>query len=111
MDDASINGTRNGNGSAKRGALSSDVNGASKEGGAPSPPTATVHLSDRDFKVVYVAPMKALAAEVTATFSQRLAPLGVKVRECTGDMQVRHPMRGAGTPLRRMSLQRRIGHV
>jgi replicative superfamily II helicase len=28
------------------------------------------------FKIVYVAPMKALAAEVTAAFSHRLAPLG-----------------------------------
>ena len=27
-----------------------------------------------DFKIVYVAPMKALAAEVTAAFSRRLAP-------------------------------------
>ncbi|CAL8100461.1 unnamed protein product [Calicophoron daubneyi] len=40
------------------------------------------------FKIVYLAPMKALAAELTATFSRRLAPLGVKVRECTGDMQL-----------------------
>jgi hypothetical protein len=29
-----------------------------------------------DFKVVYVAPMKALAAEVTANFGKRLQPLG-----------------------------------
>ena len=29
-----------------------------------------------DFKVVYVAPMKALAAEVTAAFSKRLSALG-----------------------------------
>ena len=29
------------------------------------------------FKIVYVAPMKALAAEQTATFSRRLADLGV----------------------------------
>lgn len=29
-----------------------------------------------EFKVVYVAPMKALAAEVTASFAKRLAPLG-----------------------------------
>lgn len=32
------------------------------------------------FKVVYVAPMKALAAEMTATFSKRLAPLGLTAR-------------------------------
>ncbi|CAK0786311.1 hypothetical protein CVIRNUC_009524 [Coccomyxa viridis] len=40
------------------------------------------------FKIVYVAPMKALAAEQTATFSRRLAELGTVVRELTGDMQL-----------------------
>ncbi|ODM91249.1 Activating signal cointegrator 1 complex subunit 3 [Orchesella cincta] len=40
------------------------------------------------FKIVYVAPMKALAAEMTANFSKRLAPLGIQVRELTGDMQL-----------------------
>lgn len=29
-----------------------------------------------EFKIVYVAPMKALAAEVTSNFSKRLEPLG-----------------------------------
>ncbi len=33
-------------------------------------------IQKADFKIVYVAPMKALAAEVTATFSRRLATLG-----------------------------------
>lgn len=33
-------------------------------------------IQKADFKIVYVAPMKALAAEVTATFSRRLAALG-----------------------------------
>jgi activating signal cointegrator complex subunit 3 len=33
-------------------------------------------IARNDFKVVYVAPMKALAAEVTASFSKRLQPLG-----------------------------------
>ncbi|PAA64041.1 hypothetical protein BOX15_Mlig030796g1, partial [Macrostomum lignano] len=41
-----------------------------------------------DFKIVYVCPMKALAAEMTANFGKRLAPLGLTVRECTGDMQL-----------------------
>lgn len=41
-----------------------------------------------DFKIIYVAPMKALAAEVTRKFSSRLACLGMKVRELTGDMQL-----------------------
>jgi activating signal cointegrator complex subunit 3 len=41
-----------------------------------------------DFKIVYVAPMKALASEVTAKFGAMLQHLGVKVRELTGDMQL-----------------------
>jgi antiviral helicase SLH1 len=40
------------------------------------------------FKIIYVAPMKALAAEITRKFSKRLAWLGIKVRELTGDMQL-----------------------
>lgn len=32
--------------------------------------------------------MKALAAEMTTNFSRRLQPLGVVVRELTGDMQL-----------------------
>ena len=40
------------------------------------------------FKIVFVAPMKALAQEVVAKFSKRLAPLGMKVNELTGDMQL-----------------------
>jgi activating signal cointegrator complex subunit 3 len=40
------------------------------------------------FKIVYVAPMKALAQEVQAAFQKRLAPLGIQVKELTGDMQL-----------------------
>ncbi|EDO46714.1 predicted protein [Nematostella vectensis] len=40
------------------------------------------------FKIVYVAPMKALAAEMVRNFSKRLAGLGISVRELTGDMQL-----------------------
>jgi replicative superfamily II helicase len=40
------------------------------------------------FQIVYVAPMKALAAEMTASFGKRLACLGISVRELTGDMQL-----------------------
>ena len=39
-------------------------------------------------QIVYVAPMKALAAEMVRTFGKRLAPLGISVRELTGDMQL-----------------------
>ncbi|VFQ81224.1 unnamed protein product [Cuscuta campestris] len=46
------------------------------------------YLHKNEFKIVYVAPMKALAAEVTMTFSKRLSPLNVIVRELTGDMQL-----------------------
>lgn len=52
-------------------------------------PTATdfILMAD-DFKIVYVAPMKALAAEITEKLGSRLAWLGVQVRELTGDMQL-----------------------
>jgi hypothetical protein len=39
-------------------------------------------------KVVYIAPMKALAQEVVEKFSSKLKPLGLIVRELTGDMQL-----------------------
>lgn len=42
----------------------------------------------RNFKIVYVAPMKALAAEVVEKFGKKLAPLGLRVREYTGDMNL-----------------------
>lgn len=46
------------------------------------------YLHKDEFKIVYVAPMKALAAEVTSTFSHRLSPLNMIVKELTGDMQL-----------------------
>lgn len=45
-------------------------------------------LKRDQFKIVYIAPMKALAAEMTASFNKRLGCLGVSVRELTGDMQL-----------------------
>ncbi|KAF2147729.1 Sec63-domain-containing protein [Myriangium duriaei CBS 260.36] len=58
----------------------------------PSPegpvPANDYVVRTKDFKIVYVAPMKALAAEVTEKLGKRLAWLGVKVRELTGDMQL-----------------------
>jgi len=45
-------------------------------------------LRSDEFKIVYVAPMKALAAEVTEKFSKRLSRLGLVVKELTGDMQL-----------------------
>jgi activating signal cointegrator complex subunit 3 len=43
---------------------------------------------DRDFKIIYVAPMKALASEMVANFRRRLSPFLITVREFTGDMQL-----------------------
>lgn len=51
-----------------------------------APAVSGWRVTQAPFKIVYVAPMKALAAEVARTFHQRLSPLGVKVREWTGDM-------------------------
>ena len=50
--------------------------------GAPTLPPAST------YKIIYVAPLKALAAEITLKFSKRLSWAGVKVRELTGDMKL-----------------------
>lgn len=52
-------------------------------------PTATdFAVATGDFKIVYVAPMKALAAEITGKLGKRLAWLGIQCREYTGDMHL-----------------------
>lgn len=52
-------------------------------------PEATEFAVDADgFKIVYVAPMKALAAEITEKFNKRLSWLGIRCREYTGDMHL-----------------------
>ncbi|KAF7411272.1 hypothetical protein HZH66_000168 [Vespula vulgaris] len=48
----------------------------------------TQDAAQNQFKIIYIAPMKALAAEMTANFSKRLNRLGISVRELTGDMQL-----------------------
>lgn len=55
--------------------------------------TIRAHLENgvinRDqFKIVYIAPMKALAAEMVDNFGKRLKSLNILVRELTGDMQL-----------------------
>lgn len=40
------------------------------------------------FKIVYIAPMKALASEMVDNFEARLKPLHITVRELTGDMKL-----------------------
>lgn len=38
------------------------------------------------FKIVYIAPMKALVAEIVGNLKLRLNRLRIKVKELTGDM-------------------------
>ncbi|KAL9054359.1 MAG: hypothetical protein Q9206_003581 [Seirophora lacunosa] len=52
------------------------------------PEASDFTVQTEDFKIVYVAPMKALAAEITEKLGRRLAWLGVQVRELTGDMHL-----------------------
>ena len=41
-----------------------------------------------DFKIIYIAPMKALVQEMVAHFTQRLSGFALNVRELTGDMSL-----------------------
>ncbi|KAL0083538.1 Sec63 Brl domain-containing protein [Phycomyces blakesleeanus] len=50
------------------------------------PETGLIDLDS--FKIVYIAPMKALVAEMVGNFSKRLRPYGVQVAELTGDRQL-----------------------
>lgn len=47
-----------------------------------------VTVNTSGFKVVYIAPMKALVAEVVSSFSIRLKPYGINVRELSGDVHL-----------------------
>ncbi|KAG6378847.1 Sec63-domain-containing protein [Boletus reticuloceps] len=54
---------------------------------APGAPLRT-SINRDSFKIIYVAPMKALASEIVQKFSRRLKWLSILVRELTGDMQL-----------------------
>ena len=41
-------------------------------------------VDPRNFKIIYVAPMKALASEIVRKMGKRLAWMGILVRELTG---------------------------
>jgi antiviral helicase SLH1 len=45
-------------------------------------------MRNKDFKIVYVAPMKALASEIVKKMRKRFEWCGLAVRELTGDMQL-----------------------
>ncbi|TAQ85230.1 hypothetical protein B7494_g6447 [Chlorociboria aeruginascens] len=55
---------------------------------AEKPGSSDFTVDTEDFKIVYVAPMKALAAEITQKLGSRLAWLGIQVKEFTGDMHL-----------------------
>ncbi|CCG83995.1 protein of unknown function [Taphrina deformans PYCC 5710] len=48
--------------------------------------TGVIRLGD--FKIVYIAPLKALVSEMVGNFSSRLASYGIQVSELTGDSQL-----------------------
>ncbi|KAK4997051.1 Pre-mRNA-splicing helicase BRR2 [Elasticomyces elasticus] len=51
-----------------------------------NPKTGEIRLDD--FKIIYIAPLKALVQEQVGNFGKRLAPYGVRVSELTGDRQL-----------------------
>ena len=50
------------------------------------PETGEIMLDD--FKIVYIAPLKALVQEQVGNFGKRLEPYGIRVSELTGDRQL-----------------------
>lgn len=46
------------------------------------------YLKLNDFKIVYIAPMKALVKETVGNFSNKLENFGIKVRELSGDVHL-----------------------
>lgn len=48
----------------------------------------TIDIDYDEFKIVYIAPLKALAAEIVEKYSKKLRWLGITVKELTGDMQL-----------------------
>ncbi|PWW75443.1 Sec63-domain-containing protein [Tuber magnatum] len=53
-----------------------------------TPGDAPIYCDKDQFKIVYVAPMKALAAEIVEKLGNRLRWLGIEVRELTGDLHL-----------------------
>lgn len=47
-----------------------------------------IDIDYNDFKIVYIAPLKALAAEIVEKFTNKLKWLNIQIRELTGDMQL-----------------------
>ena len=45
-------------------------------------------IDTKTFKIIYIAPMKALVTEIVGNFQKRLADYGITVRELTGDVHL-----------------------
>lgn len=45
-------------------------------------------MSLKQFKIIYIAPLKALASEIVTKFQAALSYLKMNVRELTGDMNL-----------------------
>lgn len=45
-------------------------------------------FNTKGFKIIYIAPMKALVSEVVGNFAKRLNQYGIEVKELTGDVQL-----------------------
>ena len=50
--------------------------------------SALWNMAEKQFKIIYIAPLKALASEIVDKFTSALSYLGIKVRELTGDMSM-----------------------
>ena len=53
-----------------------------------NPAATSWDMSLKQFKIIYIAPLKALAAEIVTKFQTALAYLKIQVRELTGDMNL-----------------------
>jgi len=53
-----------------------------------TPGTDVINMNKFNMKIVYIAPLKALAAEIVDKFSKALAYSYVRVWELTGDMNL-----------------------
>ncbi|KAH7825363.1 putative RNA helicase-related protein required for pre-mRNA splicing, related [Monocercomonoides exilis] len=65
---------------------SNSASASASSSSVPSKPAIPLRL--HEFKMVYIAPMKSLVQEMTRTFSARLSPYGMTVRELSGDSQL-----------------------
>ena len=49
---------------------------------------ATFSMKEKQFRIIYIAPLKALASEIVDKFRAALSYLDIRVEELTGDMSM-----------------------